>query len=58
MVAEVLALRAILVNLHYAQVAGTAVTAEQMQQLIDRVDRGRFTRAAERLAETPAQGAR
>jgi hypothetical protein len=50
-IAEVLALRAILLNLHYALVAGTAVTAEQMQQLIDRVDRGRFTRAAERLAE-------
>ncbi len=53
-VAEVLALRAILLNLHYALVAGTSVTAEQMQQLIDRVDRGRFTRAAERLAEVPA----
>jgi len=39
-------------------VAGTAVTAEQMQQLIDRVDRGRFTRATERLAEAPTQEVR
>jgi hypothetical protein len=54
-VAEVLALRAILLNLHFALVVGTAVTAEQMQHLIDRVDRERFRRAAERLAEGPAQ---
>jgi hypothetical protein len=57
-VAEVLALRAILLNLHFALVAGSAVTAEQMQRLIDRVDRERFTRAAERLAEVPAQETR
>ena len=50
-VAEVLALRTIFLNLQYAQFAGDAVTAERMQQLIDRADRDRFTRAAERLAE-------
>jgi hypothetical protein len=56
--AEVLALRSILLNLHFVLVAGTGVTAEQMQQLIERADRNRFTRAAERLAEASAQEAR
>lgn len=57
-VAEVLALRTILLNLQYAHSVGDAVTAERMQQLIDRADRDRFARAAERLAEAGAQGAR
>ena len=49
--AEVVALRAIVVNLQFAQIAGTAVTAAQVQQLIAQVDRDRFARAAERAAE-------
>lgn len=57
-VAEVLALRTILLNLEYAQSAGEDITAERMQQLIDRADRDRFTRAAERLAEAAAKGVR
>ena len=44
-VAEVLALRTILLNLHYAHFAGDAVTSERMQQLIARADRDRFARA-------------
>jgi hypothetical protein len=47
----VLALRTILLNLQYAQSVGEDITAERMQQLIDRADRNRFARAAERLAE-------
>ena len=56
--AEVLALRTILVNLQFAQSAGDDVTAERMQQLIDRADQDRFRRAAERLAEATANGVR
>jgi len=56
-VAEVMALRTILLNVQYAQASGDAITAERMQQLIDRADQGRFTRAAERLAEASANGA-
>ncbi len=55
-VAEVLALRTILLNLHYAQFAGEAVTSERMQQLIERADRDRFTRATARVAEAAARG--
>jgi hypothetical protein len=57
-VAEVLALRTVLLNLHYAHATGEAVTSERMQQLIDRADRDRFARATERLAEAAARGAR
>ena len=39
MVAEVLALRTILLNLHYAHFAGEEVTSERMQQLIARANR-------------------
>lgn len=57
-VAEVMALRSILLNLQFAVVSGDAITAERMRQLIDRADAIRFTRAAERLAEAAAKGAR
>ena len=48
-VAEVLALRAILVNLHFALATGDAVTAERLRQLIDHADRDKGARAAEQL---------
>ena len=57
-VAEVLALRTILLNLHYAHVTGEAVTSERMQQLIERADRDRFTRATARVAEAAARSGR
>ena len=57
-VAEVLALRTILLNLQYAQSVGHELTADRMQQLIDRADQDRFRRAAERLAEAAANGVR
>jgi hypothetical protein len=56
--AEVLALRTILLNLQFAQAAGDAITAERMHQLIERADKSRFTRAAERLAEAVAKAER
>ncbi len=55
-VAEVLALRTILLNLYHAQAAGEAVTSEWLQALIDRADRDRFSRAAARLAQAVAGG--
>ena len=57
-VAEVLALRTILLNLQYAQSVGNELTADRMQQLIDRADQDRFRRAAERVAEAAANGVR
>lgn len=48
-VAEVLALRAILVNLHFALATGDTITAERLRQLIDHADRDKRTRAAEQL---------
>ena len=38
MLAELLALRAILLNLHFHLCSGTPVTAETMQRLIERAD--------------------
>jgi hypothetical protein len=57
-VAEVLALRTILVNLLFAHAVGDEITAERMHQLIDRADQDQFTRAAERLAEAAAKSGR
>ena len=48
--AELVALRSILVNLHFALANGHGVTVEQMQTLIDRADQDRWTKANERLA--------
>jgi hypothetical protein len=56
--AEVLALRTILLNLIFAQAAGDTITAERMHQLIERADHTRFTRATERLAEASAKAER
>ena len=40
LLAELLALRAILLNLHFALCSGEPVTAETMRRLIDRVSQG------------------
>ena len=53
--AEVLALRAILLNLHHAQSTGDDVTSERMREFIARADRDRFARATTRLAEAAAR---
>jgi len=49
-VAELLALRAILLNLQFAVAVGTPPTADEMRQLIERADEDRFRKAQERLA--------
>lgn len=48
--AEVLALRTILINLMFSVSQGKPVTAESTQALIDRTDADKMTRAMERLA--------
>jgi hypothetical protein len=48
--AEVLALRTILLNLHFAVAKGEAITADEMQAIIERADRDKDMKAAQRLA--------
>jgi len=54
--AEVLALRTILLNIHFTVSQGRTLTAEEMQQLIERADRNKFRKAQERLAEAATGG--
>ena len=53
--AELLALRTILLNLHFNLCSGTPVTAEAMQRLIERADQDKHHQARARLA-TPDGG--
>jgi hypothetical protein len=53
---EVLALRTILLNLHYAVSQGQALTAQEMQQLIERADQNKLSKARQRLAEETTGG--
>jgi hypothetical protein len=48
--AELLALRAILLNLHFHLCSGTPVTTETMQRLIERADQDKSRLAEARLA--------
>jgi hypothetical protein len=48
--AELLALRAILLNLHFHLCSGTPVTAETMQRLIERADQDKRQKVQARLA--------
>jgi hypothetical protein len=50
LLAEVLALRTILLNVHFTVAKGEAITAEGMQAIIERADAGKTKKAAERLA--------
>jgi len=50
LLAEVLALRTILLNLHFNLCSGTTVTAETMQRLIERADQDKRQQAEARLA--------
>ncbi len=54
--AEVLALRTILLNIHFAVSQGQTLTAEEMQQLIERADQNKLSKARERLAEAATGG--
>ena len=48
--AELLALRAIVLTLQFSAAAGEPITAEAMQRLIDRADRDKLPKAHARLA--------
>jgi hypothetical protein len=48
--AEVLALRMILLNVHYHVAQGDKLTAEEMQELIERADQDKAKKAADRFA--------
>ena len=50
LLAEVLALRAILLNLHFAVCSGEPLTAEAMHRLIERADQDKIRHAHECLA--------
>jgi hypothetical protein len=54
LLAEVLALRTILLNAFYKLAQGEKLTAEEMQAIIDRADAGKAKKAAERLAKRPS----
>ena len=56
MVAEVLALRTILLNVHFAVSQGQTLTTEEMQQLIERADQNKLSKARQRLAEAATGG--
>ena len=54
--AEVLALRTILLNMHFAASQGQTLTAEEMKNLIERADQNKLSKARERLAEAATGG--
>ena len=54
--AELLALRAILLNLHFHLCSGAPVTAETMQRLIERADQDKSRLAEARLARADRRG--
>jgi hypothetical protein len=54
--AEVLALRTILLNIHFAVSQGRTLTAEEMQKLIERADQNKLSKARQRLAEATTGG--
>jgi hypothetical protein len=51
LMAELVALRAILLNVLFKQANGQKLTAEEMQRLIDRADSDKLAKARERLAQ-------
>jgi hypothetical protein len=51
LIAEVVALRAILLNVLFKQSNGERLTAEEMQRLIDRADSDKLRKARERLLQ-------
>ena len=51
LLAEALALRTIILNLHFALTKGQPLTAQEMQEIISRADRGKLEKARQRLTE-------
>jgi hypothetical protein len=56
--AELIALRTILLNMHYAVSTGKTLTPDAMQQVIARADEDKLRKAHERLATVGARGTR
>ncbi len=56
MLAELLALRTILLNLHFHLCSGTPVTADTMQRLIERADQDKRQQAEARLTAARSEG--
>jgi parvulin-like peptidyl-prolyl isomerase len=54
--AEVLALRTILLNVQFAISQGQTLTVEEMQQLIERADQNKLSKARQRLAGAATGG--
>ena len=52
LMAEVVALRAILLNVLFKQANGERLTSEEMQRLIERADSDKLKKARERLEQT------
>jgi hypothetical protein len=50
LMAEIVALRSIILNLHFAIANGNTVTGDQMQSFIDRADQEKLNKAEGRLA--------
>lgn len=55
--AELIALRTILLNAFYKLAQGEALTPDEMQRLIERADQDKFRKAQEHLAASAAGGA-
>jgi hypothetical protein len=53
LLAEVLALRTMLLNLQFAVASGEPLTTDAMKRLIDRADEEKYRRAFERLTARP-----
>ena len=54
--AEVLALRTIVLNIHFSVSQGQTLTAEEMQRLIERADQNKLSKARQRFAEAATGG--
>src|SRR5712692_11308253 len=54
--AELFALRTILLNMHFAVSQGQTLTAEDMRRLIERADQNKLSKARQRLAEATTGG--
>ena len=55
--AELIALRTILLNAFYKQAQGATLTVDEMQRLINHADQDKFRKAQERLAAAATRGA-
>jgi hypothetical protein len=56
LLAEVMALRTILLNALFKLAQGVVLTTDELDRLIERADGERFERAQERVAEVPTGG--